>query len=885
MSFIIYKKQCRSYQACTMRCSFFLFALFILPLVACPLWGQALQKKALLPHQYHQWGELILENISDDQKWTSFKIEYEHGSDSLFVRNIFTSQSFAFQNGENGRFFNGFFVCMTGRNLHILNLATGTKEIIKDIKSYTVNVKEKQLIYLCTTPQNNALEILCLKTGKTKKISDAVDFLLSPDQKNLWFTVSSQNNNAAAVINLENLDSVNWLVKKCSEKFISAVWQKHGMAVAFIKECNNPADNRIFSYNLREKKISELNSETDSTFFKSFHIISNSKRPIIISDDLQSIFFCTKSNTVVLPKDDKSAVEVWNTHDKWIYPREKTQQRILDKSILALWNLDTGSVTQLTTNEQPEIMTDGDMKFAYLSNSKIYEPQFEYEGPRDFYALNLKTFEKKIFLEKQTWNIEALNPSPGGKYFAYFKENNWWIYNPKNHTHTNITESLGEIFYGKKQELVPQSVYGNPGWTTNDKQIILYDKYDVWSIDPDGKNAVRLTKGREKQITFRIINPGNSIVKKIYDGPLLQTFDLSKSLILRANSPDGKSGIFLWNKDKREKQLLFRDSSIDQFKFLENPQQILFREQTFEQSPSLHSLNISTLSEKTIFKSNTQQGKYYWGKSELIEFQNSKGDNLKGVLLYPANYSPKKKYPMIVNIYEKKAYELHIYLNPSLYNGGGFNTTLMTLNDYFVFLPDIQAEYQNPGISALDCVTSAVRKVISKDIVDPNKIGLIGHSWGGYESSFITTQTSMFAASVAGGPITDLVSYYYNVGRLGNPNIWRFEKEQWNMGGSPAQFPEHYIANSPIMHVSKIEKPLLLWSGKNDQQVDSRQCQELYLALRRLNKKGTLILYPDEGHVLINSDYQKDITLKILEWFNYFLKDDHNYSWITDSTQ
>ncbi|MDR6761903.1 fermentation-respiration switch protein FrsA (DUF1100 family) [Flavobacterium sp. 2755] len=882
----IIKKHCGVEKFSSMHCPFFLLILFILPLVVCPLWGQAVQKKMLAPQDYSLWGEAVLQKMSPDAKWASFKIEYEQGPDTLFVRSILKKTSFAFPNGENGRFMQDIFICISNGELHILDLKTRKEKVIKDVKSYSCSDKQAQLIYLSGTEnQTKFLEILSLETGKTKKISGAVDFLLSPAQDKLWYTILSAEGYGAALISFKNPDSISWLEKNSSEKFTSPVWDKHGMAVAFIKEHTNPVQNVLFYCDIVTNKVFQLSSQTNSLFFKTWSVIPDIQRKIIISDDRQSIYFAVKNNIHSIAEQKNPKAEVWSTEDKWIYPLEKLQKGILARSRSAVWNPSSGNTNVITSEQLPAVMMDGALHYAYLSNPKQYEPQFEYEGPRDIHVLNLKTFEKKIFLKKQLWDTEALNPSPAGKYFAYFKENNWWVYDPAADSHTNITAGLSVRFKGKKQELVPESVYGNPGWTTEDKEIILYDQYDIWSITPDGKNAERLTKGREKQITYRIIQPDSRVQKVIYNGPLLETFDLNKSLFLRAKGSDEKTGIFLWKKAGREKELVYRDAYLDQFQFSEKKQQIIFREQKFEQSPSLKFVDCSSKAEKTFFKSNPQQEKYFWGKSELIEFQNSKGDNLKGVLLYPAGYNPDKKYPMIVNIYEGKADELHIYQNPTLYNGGGFNTSLMTLNGYFVLLPDIKLEYQKPGISALDCVTSAVKKVIGKNLVNPKKIGLIGHSFGAYEALFIITQTPLFTASVAGGGISDLESFYHTIGRQGNPNIWRFEKEMWNMGGSPASYSEHYNANSPIQHVSKIEKPLLLWSGKNDQQVDVRQSQEMYLALRRLEKKSMMVLYPDEGHVLIKPENQKDITVRILEWFNYFLNDDYPSGWITESTQ
>ncbi|WP_228011931.1 alpha/beta hydrolase family protein [Flavobacterium hungaricum] len=850
-------------------------------LVTCPLRGQDLQKKKLLPEDYHFWGQTVLEKVSPDENWASFKMSYENESDTLLVQNVFNNKTFRFADGKQGTFLGNSFICIINDRLHILDLKTLIEKTFEGVESFSCSNAEQMVLLLYSTGTNkDALEIYSLKTRKSILISKVTNFLLSPEGSSLFYTVCDNNKNSAAYVDLKKMDNMAWLIKDSEEKITSAVWQRKGQGVAFIEQFKDERHNRLFYYRKNENRTFKLSSESDSIFFKSWCITPEISRQIIISDDLQKVFFAVKNNCQSFPLTAKNKVEIWNTQDKLIYTDQIKQGALLDKTRCAMWLPDQSKLKAVTSQSLPSIILDADMNYAYLSNPKQYEPQFEYEGCRDFYAVDLKTFEKKIFLKNHPYDYYALNPSPGGKYFAYFKESNWWIYNPKEDTHTNITATLKVNFKGKKYELIPESVYGNPGWTDGDKKILIYDQFDIWSINPDGKSARRLTKGREKQIVYRIIIPDSRHLKKIYDGPVLQTFDLDKPLFLRAKGPNENIGCFIWKKSAGEKQLHFSESYLDQFKLTDNKQHIFYREQNFDVPPQLVSLNNVTGKSITFFKSNAQHKKYFWGKSELISFENSKGDSLKAVLIYPAAYNPDKKYPMVVNIYEKKSSELHMYQNPSLLNGGGFNALVYSLEGYFVLLPDIKLEYQNPGISAFDCVASAVRKVLTKDLVNFQKIGLLGHSFGGYESLFITTQTSMFASVVASGAITDLVSYYHSVGSFGRPNIWRFEAEQWNMG-SPHEIPELYKANSAIFHADKIDKPLLLWSGKNDPQVDMRQSQEFYLALRRLRKKSIMLLYPDEGHILLDKKNQKDITIRTLQWFNYFLKDDHTSDWIS----
>ena len=130
---------------------------------------------------------------------------------------------------------------------------------------------------------------------------------------------------------------------------------------------------------------------------------------------------------------------------------------------------------------------------------------------------------------------------------------------------------------------------------------------------------------------------------------------------------------------------------------------------------------------------------YAWGKAELIDYKNSKGDRLQGALYYPANYEAGKKYPMIVQIYEIESNQLHNWTAPS--ERATYNPAVWTQHGYFVYRPDIVFKPREPGLSALDCVTSGVKKVLETGMIDAKKVGLVGHSWGGYETTFIATQT------------------------------------------------------------------------------------------------------------------------------------------------
>ena len=224
-------------------------------------------------------------------------------------------------------------------------------------------------------------------------------------------------------------------------------------------------------------------------------------------------------------------------------------------------------------------------------------------------------------------------------------------------------------------------------------------------------------------------------------------------------------------------------------------------------------------------------------------------------------------------IYELLSQNLYTYNNPSIYNSEGFTLANYTNEGYFVLMPDITYTMGDPGTSATDCVLKAVNTALLTANIDDKKLGLIGHSYGGHETSLIITKTPLFAAAVAGAASTNMISDYLRLNEVTQAiKFWRYEVHQYRMGLSPFGNLEAYIKNSPVMNAEKIVTPLLSWTGKSDGTVDWRQSVELHLALKRLNKTNTLLVYPNEDHILRNLDAQLDLTARIKNWFDLYLK-------------
>ena len=277
---------------------------------------------------------------------------------------------------------------------------------------------------------------------------------------------------------------------------------------------------------------------------------------------------------------------------------------------------------------------------------------------------------------------------------------------------------------------------------------------------------------------------------------------------------------------------------------------------------------------KMLIQTNPQQNHFDWGHTELISYTDSRGTPLQGVLYYPSNFQKDKQYPMIVNIYEKQSHILHHYFNPEENAADAFPRTNYTLDGYLVLYPDIAYEVGEPGKSATDCVVAAVKAVTAKGIVEQQRIGLTGASFGGYETAYIVSQTNIFAAAVAGCPPTDFVSQYLSLDdNWGLPRMWRYESQQQRMGLSLFDNYQGYIRKSPVAQAAKINTPLLIWAGLDDRMVSWTQGLELHLALRRLQKPNQFLVYPGENHSFIKRETKNDLTQRTKEWFDFYLKE------------
>ncbi len=584
-----------------------------------------------------------------------------------------------------------------------------------------------------------------------------------------------------------------------------------------------------------------------------------------------------------LKKDDKAAepeeqpnVSVWHWRDTDVMPKQaKGAAQDRQKNMLAVWTLDENQAVQLGRDFTSRLGMLKDQKVLYGTQWQPYAMERSIGRPAaDLFFIDPAT-GKTTKIKDRLSNDNSIQASPSGHYLLYVQNDHYWTVNVATQAVVDITAKVKTSFVDRESDFTVKQLptFGVAGWTKDDAQVILYDKFDLWSVAPDGSSAVRLSNGSPDQTRYRYVRLD----------PDEEFIDASKPLYLSMfgiwSKKSGYARLNLQGGDPKTETLVWEDRSVDRLGKAKNADVYSYISQRFEEPPSIHVGGSDLSKAGAVATTNPFHGDYAWGRSELIEYKSPKGVRLQGALFYPAGYQAGKKYPMVVYMYEKLSDGLHRYSSPSERNY--YNPSAITSHGYFLLMPDIVFRPREPGLSVEECVTAAVKKVTEKGLVDEKKIGVMGHSWGGFDSVFLATHSHMFAAAVAGAPITDLISNYGNHHwSVGIAETDHIETGQQRMEVPLYEDLQAYIRNSAVFHVQNMTTPLMIEVGNNDGTVFFHQGVELYNIARRAGKEVVLLEYAGEDHGLSKKADQIDYQRRIFAWFGHYLKGEPALPWM-----
>ncbi|TVR42224.1 MAG: S9 family peptidase [Bacteroidia bacterium] len=567
-----------------------------------------------------------------------------------------------------------------------------------------------------------------------------------------------------------------------------------------------------------------------------------------------------------------AAVDVWHGNDPFIKTHEKERwSQVRRQNLMSVYHFDDNRIVWLADEVFSQLQLPRTGDHAILTSSAPYEKRITWEGWfRDVYVVNLFSGDKQLVVEEMQ-GMTSLSPT--GRYLLYFLDKHWHVFDTSTGEHRNLTLHLEVPFYSETHDR-PSTVPSYPiaGWLDDQYSVLLYDRYDIWLANLESGEFSNITggRGRETKTSLRI--------RKLHDEPF---FRHNEQLFIEGFSEETKErAIYTAQTDREGLNVLYNTGQNLRLRRLsKDGSKILFTNESQHIFPDLWISGTAFENPKQLSNLQEQVDQFLWGRAELIHYHSADGIPLQGIVITPGNYDPSQKYPVFVYYYEKFSQRLHDFNQTVINHRPGFG--YYTSNGYVVFLPDIHFIEGRPGMSAVKSLVPATQRIIDMGIADPNAIGLHGHSWSGYQTAYVVTQTDLFTAAIAGAPVSNMTSAYGGI-RWGSGLARQFQYEtgQSRLGSSIFEKRYLYIENSPLFYAHEINTPMLIMHGDADEAVPWEQSIELYLAMRRAGKDVIFLQYREEPHHLQKYPNKLDYTIRMKEYFDHYLKGKEAPEWI-----
>ncbi|HYL74844.1 MAG TPA: prolyl oligopeptidase family serine peptidase [Bryobacteraceae bacterium] len=799
---------------------------------------------------------------------------------------------------------------MPKNGMVVLDLASGKADRIADVRSFQVPEDGDGLVaYLhfrpaeetpkpadaaAATPAPAArrrqeyggeLVMRRLRDGNERTFADVLEYTLSKDGNTLVYAVASKKDDGNGVYAFATGGAAPSALLSGKGKYSKLSWDEKQTRLAFLSDRDDAASRqakfKLYLWDRKAPAAAELVSAATPGFRPGFVITDRGN--VNFSKDGQHVFFaCAPAPAAAerradsTPAEDRAGFDLWSWKDDYIQPMQKVRaEQERNRSYRAIYHLEEKKLVQLADPALADIAPGEDAHIALAADDREYRRMVEYdEHYEDSYLVDTLTGNRKLVAKKHAGRVSW---SPNGKYALLFDGKDWSTISAPDGKTTNLTANLGVAFADEEHDTPGRPrAYGSAGWTEDGKYVLLYDHYDIWEVRPDGSLAKNLTlgAGRKQHLTFRYV--------RLDTDPNDRWIDSKKPLLLRAENDDTHgTGFYRDSIDSPEPpvKLIFESKNLTAPVKAKNADVLLLTESDFTEFPDLRVTDSSFHELRKVSDANPQKAQLNWGTSELFQYRNSDGVLLKGALYKPENFDPKKKYPMIVYIYERLSQNVNHFVPPEPRHT--INISYYVSNGYLVMTPDIVYTTGYPGASAEKCVLAAVQELVDRGFVDENAIGIQGHSWGGYQIAYMITRTNRFRAAAAGAPVADMISAYDGIRwGPGIPRQFQYEQTQSRIGGSIWQYPLRFIENSPIFMADRVATPLLMIHNDADDAVPWYQGIEYFLALRRLNKEVYMFVYNGEPHGLRRRPNQKDYTVRLQQFFDYYLKGAPKPDWM-----
>lgn len=861
--------------------------------------------KSLTVDDLVTWQRITDREISDNGKWVACKMEPWEGDATVYLYAAQGQETATFSPADKFAFSasSGYLVVtqtpgkstvdslkvlktkedkMPMNTLVIYSVA-GKKETIDSLKTFKL-ADEADWIAYQRGRKDSTLYVRSLDGSKTFQFPTVTDFQFAKKSGMLYYTSAAEGEAGIFTLNPEKGSPA--LIKEGKGVFKQTTFDEKGERLAFLYCADKDSSYKALSLWLSEHNAPAKEIATRGNKAFPAEWVINENGMLQFSKSASRLFFGTspeprQKDTTQLAE-NRPNVQVWSWDEPVQYTVQNyNKEKDLKKSYQAVYNLGNGSIFQLANEELPNIQlgNEGDAALALLSTSRPYSlsSMWEARTRSDYYTVSLDNGERKQIAQADYGRFRL---SPQGKYAYWYGETDscWYTIALAEGKRYRLTTPESFPAWDEEND-VPNHHYahGAAGWTANDQNLLIYDRYDIWKFDPTAATSpINLTvNGRKEKLSYRL----EQLDKEA------RFIDLGKPQLLKGFNETTK-GYGFYNArlsaPAAPKTLLAGNYMLRSINKAKNTDDVIYTMETFQQYPDIHYSTLAFKKSVQLTHGDKQQEGFIWGTAELVSWISLDGRPLEGVVYKPANFDPNKKYPMMVNFYERNSETLYNYRMPEPHRST-IDYHLYNSNEYVIFNPDIRYVDGYPGESCYNCLMPGITMMIAKGYINEKGIGAQGHSWGGYQVAYLATRTNLFSAIESGAPVVNMFSAYGGI-RWGSgmARSFQYEHTQSRLGATPWSSPLRYLENSPLFTMDKVQTPILIMHNDADGHVPWYQGIEYFVAMKRLGKPCWLLNYTGEPHWPMHMANRIDFQRRMFQFFNHYLKNQKMPKWMSE---
>ena len=851
------------------------------------------------------WQRITDREISDNGKWVACKMEPWEGDATVYLYAAQGQETATFSPADKFAFSasSGYLVVtqtpgkstvdslkvlktkedkMPMNTLVIYSVA-GKKETIDSLKTFKL-ADEADWIAYQRGRKDSTLYVRSLDGSKTFQFPTVTDFQFAKKSGMLYYTSAAEGEAGIFTLNPEKGSPA--LIKEGKGVFKQTTFDEKGERLAFLYCADKDSSYKALSLWLSEHNAPAKEIATRGNKAFPAEWVINENGMLQFSKSASRLFFGTspeprQKDTTQLAE-NRPNVQVWSWDEPVQYTVQNyNKEKDLKKSYQAVYNLGNGSIFQLANEELPNIQlgNEGDAALALLSTSRPYSlsSMWEARTRSDYYTVSLDNGERKQIAQADYGRFRL---SPQGKYAYWYGETDscWYTIALAEGKRYRLTTPESFPAWDEEND-VPNHPYahGAAGWTANDQNLLIYDRYDIWKFHPTAATSpINLTvNGRKEKLSYRL----EQLDKEA------RFIDLGKPQLLKGFNETTK-GYGFYNArlsaPAAPKTLLAGNYMLRSINKAKNTDDVIYTMETFQQYPDIHYSTLAFKKSVQLTHGDKQQEGFIWGTAELVSWISLDGRPLEGVVYKPANFDPNKKYPMMVNFYERNSETLYNYRMPEPHRST-IDYHLYNSNEYVIFNPDIRYVDGYPGESCYNCLMPGITMMIAKGYINEKGIGAQGHSWGGYQVAYLATRTNLFSAIESGAPVVNMFSAYGGI-RWGSgmARSFQYEHTQSRLGATPWSSPLRYLENSPLFTMDKVQTPILIMHNDADGHVPWYQGIEYFVAMKRLGKPCWLLNYTGEPHWPMHMANRIDFQRRMFQFFNHYLKNQKMPKWMSE---